>query len=357
MDKNFEKLAEVFKASANVGTAEGAKAASEFAASLALPLMETIWQKSNIRELFTVETLAPGAQPSYPLDFDMVSAWFLPNKGAIAHNVIEGEEIFVPTFQIDGSIEWKLTYARDARIDVVARAMQKMADSVARKEEECGWSVIVPAALTNFAGRGAVKALPAPISEMGSSGTPAANSYLSKELINVMLTKMKRLEKELTHLYVSPEDAADIRNWTNTMIDPITRREIFQAGGMGKIWNIQLVEIPTLGTQGKFNVNSADSEFGIFQVGGNSKYGDYQPSNANVVAIDGTVTTAGESQIYGFSMTTNNSLVMPVRETWRTVEDPTLLRRQMAGVFGWEELGFACLDPRMLSVGIIDRSV
>jgi hypothetical protein len=53
----------------------------------------------------------------------------------------------------------------------------------------------------------------------------------------------------------------------------------------------------------------------------------------------------------------NDSLVMPIRKEYEAHDDPTLLRVQKQGFFGWAELGFACLDSRMLGMGIIDRSL
>ena len=79
--------------------------------------------------------------------------------------------------------------------------------------------------------------------------------------------------------------------------------------------------------------------------------------NPNVTAADGTVATLGETQIIGFDLSVNDSLVMPIRKEYEAYDDPTLLRVQKSGFFGWEEIGFACLDPRMLGMGIIDRSL
>ena len=74
------------------------------------------------------------------------------------------------------------------------------------------------------------------------------------------------------------------------------------------------------------------------------------------VDANGNVTTAGETQVYGFDLSVNDSLVMPVRKEYEAHDDPTLLRQQKQGFFGWEEVGFALLDSRMVSLGVIDRS-
>jgi hypothetical protein len=274
----------------------------------------------------------------------------------VAQNFIEGvgEDVYVPTFQIDASGEWKIDYALESRVDIAQRAASKAAQAIAEFEEESGWKVIVPAGSTNFAGMGLLKARSAPIYEV--PGTDNGAGYLSKELINRMMVGMKRTDRTLTDLWVSPEDAADIREWTDTDIDPVTRREVFQAAGMGKIWGVQLHEMPHLGAVGKFNINDETSSFGLFKDSSGS-YNDYTLDNANVVDANGEVTTAGETQVWGFDMSVNDSLVMPVKKEFEAHDDPTLLRKQKQGFFGWERVGFACLDSRMMCLGVIDRSL
>lgn len=151
--------------------------------------------------------------------------------------------------------------------------------------------------------------------------------------------------------------AADIREWTDTDIDPVTRREIFQAGGMGSLWNVALHEIQHLGATGLYNINGSASAFGKFVADGTEHYNSYLLDNPNITNADGTVLTLGETQVIGFDLSVNDSLVMPIRKDYEAYDDPTLLRVQKAGFFGWEEIGFACLDPRMLGLGIIDRSL
>lgn len=213
----------------------------------------------------------------------------------------------------------------------------------------------MPAATSSFTGKGLLGSRPAPIYEINPASTGAG--YLSKELLNKMIVGFKRIGRTLTDLYVSPEDAADIREWTDTDIDPVTRREIFQAAGMGKIWNVTLHEIQHLGATGLYNINGSASAYGKFIGNGSEEYCAYTIENPNVTNADGTVNTLGETQILGFDLITDNSLVMPIRKEFEAHEDPTLLRRQKQGFFGWADLGFACLDPRMLGLGVIDRSL
>jgi len=289
-------------------------------------------------------------------DFE-IPVWVLPGLGYVAQNFIEGigEEVYVPTFTIDASADWKLTYARDSRIDIAQRAAARVAKDLANYEEECGWRVIMPAATSAFSGKGLLGSRPAPIYEISNASTGAG--YLSKELINKMMVGFKRIGRQLTDIYISPEDAADIREWTDTDIDPVTRREIFQASGMGSIWSVRLHEVQHLGAVGLYNINGHSSQYGKFIADSGESYNAYTLDNPNVTNADGTIATLGETQIIGFDLSTNDSLVMPIRKEYEALEDPTLLRSQKQGFFGWAELGFACLDSRMLGIGVIDRSL
>ena len=353
-----KEMQELFKATAEINTPEGLQAYRAFAAALTTPILQKIELESIMRQLFAVERLGPGAQAVYPVaeDFE-IPVWVLPGLGYVAQNFIEGigEEVYVPTFTIDASADWKITYARDSRIDIPQRAAARAAKDLANYEEECGWRVIMPAATSSFSGKGLLGSRPAPIYEINPSSTGAG--YLSKELINKMIVGFKRIGRTLTDLYVSPEDAADIREWTDTDIDPVTRREIFTAAGMGSIWNVSLHEVQHLGATGMYNINSNDSEFGKFIAEAGDVYNSYTIENANKTNADGTINTLGETQILGFDLSVNDSLVMPIRKDYEAHDDPTLLRVQKQGFFGWAELGFACLDSRMLGMGVIDRSL
>lgn len=352
------EMQELFKATANVQTPEGLAAYRAFAAALTTPILQKIELESIMRQMFTVERLGPAAQAVYPVaeDFE-IPVWVLPGLGYIAQNFIEGigEEVYVPTFSISAAADWKITYARDSRIDIPQRAAARVAKDLANYEEECGWRVIVPAATSSFSGKGLLGSRPAPIYEISPGSTGAG--YLSKELINKMMVGFKRTGRTLTDLFVSPEDAADIREWTETDIDPVTRREIFQAAGMGRIWNVVLHEVQHLGATGLYNINDNTAAYGKFIADSSNQYMSYQLENGNITAADGTVATLGETQVYGFDMTVNDSLVMPIRKDYEAIEDPVLLRLQKQGFFGWAEIGFACLDSRMLGMGVIDRSL
>jgi len=358
MSIDFKDLVELFKATASNDETERKTRYMEFCAAIKTPILQEIKLQSVVRELFSVDPIPMGSQAVYPVadDFE-VPVWVLPGLGYVAQNFVEGvgEDVYVPTFRISDSADWKLDYALEGRIDIAARAAKKVAQAISEYEEECGWRVLAPAITTNFAASGLLKARNAAIYEVPAASAGAG--YLSKELVNMMITGMQRNGRTLTDLWVSPECMGDVREWGETDIDPTTRREVFQAAGMAKIWNVQFHVLPHLGTTGKFNINDSTSSYGIFKAAADDTYNDYTLTNPNIVDANGIVTTVGEEQVYGFDMTSGDSLVMPTKGEFEVFDDPTLHRKQKQGIYAWEKVGFAALDSRMMAMGIIDRTI
>lgn len=305
-----QEQVELLKATASANDVASKEAREAFAATLSIPLRQTRDKVSTVRTIFTVEQLAPGAQANYPLDMEDISGWIMPKQGGVPQNFVEGDEIWVPTFTIASDAEWRLAYARDARFDVVARAVHKLQNSIVKIEEENGWHVLLAAA------DGSAR----------SSEVPGVTTF-KKDLLSAMITTMIRAGSTLTDLYLSPECMADIRDWTATDVDEVTRKEILDQAGLPSIYGIKLHVM---------------EEFGAGR-----EYNDYflaLPTN--------TVAASGEICI-GLDLGTNDAFLMPVRQELTTVDDPIAIKSLKQGVIGYEELGFAVVDSRRLCYGIV----
>lgn len=252
-----------------------------FAASLSVPVLKAIAPQTSVRNIFAVDEIPAGALAEYPIDLDDIEyAVVMPRLGAVPQNIVTGDSLIVPTFEVANSVEWKLSFVRDGRFNIVERALEKLAESFIRAEEKAGWDTI----------RGAIDA---------SNTLTHTATTLTKDLFNDMITEMRAVNGyNPTAIYLSPRRAKDLRMWADTEIDPDTRREIFKAGGMGSIWNVQLIELNTI----------PDTEIYLFDT---SRFG-----------------------------------VMPIRTKLTTYDDPTAIRRLRAGVLSWEEIGFAVIDKK-----------
>lgn len=219
--------------------------------------------------------------PEIPIDtyfgigegaFDL---WSTAYPGGLQYNEISGGEVFrFRPYRIDSAVAWNLDYAREARLDVVNKAMQRMLKEVLVKSQYQAFSVLAQAlgsARTN--GRGHV--IPS-----FSKETNSAKKFQIED-VNRLKVLLKRLNMSwangttldgggLTDLFLSPEMMADVRrmayNPQNTTAVPDTqestvlglpdgiRERIFRDPNVTSIWDINLNEMTELGVGGPYNL-------------------------------------------------------------------------------------------------------
>jgi hypothetical protein len=304
---------------------------AEFAKALELPLRQGVLNGDILDNIFEPIQLAQSATPEFPLDFlapgtekDFV-AYTIPNHGYIPQKHIEGDYVMVPTYDIGSSIDYLLKYARDARWDVVGRAMEVLEASFVKKMNDDGWHTLLAAAVDR---------------NIVVYDSDAALGQFTKRLVSLMKTVMRRNgggnsasnnRGMLTDLYVSPEAMEDIRNWGLDQVDEITRREIYVAadGTLNRIFGVNLHDRDELG----------DGQ-------------EYQLFYENV--LNASLPTGHDSEfVLGLDLRKRDSFIMPVRQQVQIFEDDTLHRQKRAGFYGWGEQGFAVLDNRRVLLGAL----
>jgi hypothetical protein len=307
---------------------ESVDATHELAEALRTPLREGVLSGDITGNIFERIPLAPGAAPEFPLDFVAPGterryvAYTIPNHGRIPERNVEGDYVMVPTFEIGASIDWILRYARDARWDIVGRAMAVLEASFVKKTNNDAWHTLLSAGVDR---------------NIVVYDSAASVGQFTKRLVSLMKTVMRRNgggnstsinRGKLTDLYVSPEAMEDIRDWGVDQIDEVTRREIFVAedGTINRIFSVNLHDIDELGE---------DQEYQLFfenELGGSVASGDVE-------------------LVLGLDQGKSDSFVMPVREDVQIFEDENLHRQRRAGFYGWTERGFGVLDNRRVIVG------
>jgi len=336
-NKYPQEVIDALRATASPDMDVRAQAQKAFAAELNMPLRQGIFDRDNLGGIYEKQVLAPGAQANYPLDFvkpgeeDEFIAFTLPKQGRVPERHVEGDELWVPTFNIGNAIDWSLKYAKEARFDVIMRAIRVYEAGFVRKINSDGWRTILGAA----DGRGLVVSATgaAPFTGSTLAPTPAAGQF-TKELISRMKTAMTRgaggngNSGRLTDVYLSLEAMEDIRAWDVDEIDEFTRRQIFVSReyGLAQIYGVVLHEMTEFG-EGQEYEEFLETTLGRSHTGSLKEY------------------------TIGLDLSTMDSFVMPIREELQTYEDPALYREQRAGIFGWMEHGFAVLDPRRVLIG------
>lgn len=119
-----DEVVQALQATAANDTDVRLAAQQAFAAELQMPIRQGVFDRDNLGGVYEKQVLAPGAQANYPLDFvkpgeeDDFIAFALPKQGRLPERHVEGDELWVPTFEIGNSIDWSLKYAKEARFDV-----------------------------------------------------------------------------------------------------------------------------------------------------------------------------------------------------------------------------------------------
>uniref|UniRef100_A0A6M3K590 Capsid protein n=1 Tax=viral metagenome TaxID=1070528 RepID=A0A6M3K590_9ZZZZ len=296
----------------------------EFAKALELPLRQGVLNGDILDGIYEPIQLN-GTPPEFPLDFlapgtekDFV-AYTMPNHGYIPQRNVEGDFVMVPTYDIGSSIDWLLKYARNARWDIVGRAMEVLEASFTKKLNDDGWHTIISAAVDR---------------NIIVFDSDAVAGQFTKRLVSLAKTVMRRNgggnstsmnRGMLTDVYLSPEALEDIRNWNVDQVDEVTRREIFVAedgsGPMSRVFGINLHDIDELGE---------GQEYQLFYTS----------------QLSGTLPTSDVEILVGLDLRKNDSFVMPIDEPLQVFEDQELHRQRRAGLYAWQSQGFANLDNR-----------
>ena len=307
-----------------------AAAQREFAKALELPLRKGVLMGNILGDIFETINVEAGSTTEFPLDLISPGlegehvAYTNPGHGRVPERSVEGDFVVIPTYSVTSSIDYLLRYAREARWDIVAGAMQVLEAGFVKKMNDDGWHTILAAGVDR--------------NVLVYDGDATAGMF-SKRLVSLMQTVMRRNSGgnsasmgrgRLTDMYVSPEALEDVRNWGLDQIDEVTRREIYTASeGGAPITRI-------------FGVNLHDMD----ELGAGQEYQDFF-----VNELSGALESSDTELVIGLDQSSSDSFVMPVKQTLQIFEDPTLHRQQRAGFYGWAELGFGVLDNRRVILG------
>lgn len=300
----------------------------EIAVALTTPLRQGVMSGDILDNIFQKETFEPGVQPEYPLDFLAPGtereyvAYAIPSQGMIPNKYIEGDYVTLPTYEIGAAIDWTLRYSKNARWNVVLKAMQVLEAMFVKKLNDDGWHSLLAAGVDR---------------NILVYDSDASAGQFTKRLVSLMKVIMRRNSGgnstsinrgKLTDLYMSPEGVEDIRNWGIDQIDEVTRREIFQLGdgSVNRVFGVNLHELDELGESQEYQT------YFTSELGASLQASDYE-------------------LVVGFDLSKSDSFVMPVRTPLEIFEDDSLHRQRRHGYYGWLECGFGVLDNRRVILG------
>ena len=330
MTRPDDHFIELIKRSGSVDKNEALVAQHELAVALETPLRKGVLVGDVLDGIFEKINMEPGTAAEFPLDLlapgteNEHVAYTNPGHGRIPERAVEGDYVMVPTYSVASSIDYLLRYAREARWDVVGRAMQVLEAGFVKKMNDDGWHTLLAAGVDR---------------NILVYDADAAQGQFTKRIVSLMKTVMRRngggnsgsLNRgRLTDIYLSPEALEDIRNWGIDQVDEVTRREIYQAGDDGAA----ITRV--------FGVNLHDMD----EIGEGQEYQRFFTDQ-----LLGGLASSDSELIVGLDLSAYDSFIMPIKQDIQIFEDDALHRHQRAGFYGWAEIGFAVLDNRRILLG------
>lgn len=324
-------------------------------------ILEVLNQAGSAANIYTDVTFMADDNPSYPLDLyygtdvNQIQTWSQTMAGGLPSSQIEGaREMKLTTYQLHSAWHYAKKYARKSRLDVIAKAVERIGQEVLVKQERNAWAVIL-------------KALGEAVS-VGSDHIITSNTQnvLSVDDISRLWTLVKRINVSftggtpanfqsagLTDLYVSPEIVQQIRGFAynpmnsvgNQSTGPIAlpedvRSAIYKNAGASEIFGVAIHDLNELGDGQAYNV----------------LFGDYVP--AGVAHSAANFNTSTDQILIGFDLT-RESFLRPVAQDADSgstfslqPDDQWVQRADKAGFYGSLEEGRVCIDARSV-VGLI----
>jgi hypothetical protein len=335
-------------------------AMESFAAFIAPVVSQVIKGVPTLSGLFKDLPYDEYSSPSIPLDlyFDVaeknyIKVWSQSIPGGLATQQTTGiSELMIATYPLFSAVSFLKDYARQGRLDVVAKTLERMAQEVLFKQETNAASVIM-SALANAADG----------SKKHVRRTKTAGSVTLDDF-NKLLTLAARLNSSyvggtpaqtrgITDLVGSPEFVEKLRAMAYQPMVPSTeivgtdefRNGVYNGAGIPSIYGIGVLQVFEMGKGYAWNT--------LFDsYAGSTTYPGYNDGSA--VAFDG----ATEELVLGLDMS-REVLVRPIltdSETSGTFtvlpDDQWVTRSEKVGFYGKLREGRVVLDERAL-VGLV----
>lgn len=292
--KNTPEQEALIRAMGSRVASESIAAQETFAAFLGPVVSQVLQKAATAGQIFTDSSYDPDDSPSFPLDLyynegaGYVSVYSQNMAGGIptSQDVFAGQELKFSPYRLDSAVSFTKKYARRGRLDVISKAVERMAQEVLVKQERNAWAVVLKA-LANGSTQG--------LSHV-TNGAVGPTAF-TVALLSTLMTRMKRINsafngttgdstpsaafsKGITDLYVSPELMQAVRGFafqpvsitTSTDALPTTltnlpdsaREEIYRGAGAQSIFGVNLVELLELGIAKKYS-----TLFGTFYTANN----------------------------------------------------------------------------------------
>ena len=376
--KNTPEQIELIKAMGSRDALVSREAQEAFAAFLGPVIMQVIEHAGTASTFYQDTQYDEDDSPSYPLDLyynegdGHVTVWSQNMAGGLPSSEVSGmKEMKISTYRLDSAVSFNKRYARRSRLEIISRAVERMAQEVLIKQERNAWAVVLKAL-----GEGTTllnkdrTSSGAALDHLWHSGGASAVSF-NVDIMNKLMTRMTRIGESfaggsavggsqfgVTDMYVSPETMEKIRSMSYQHIDTGTaghavsrgtdnvpesvKEEIWRSAGMASLWGVSLHELVELGVGHKYNVLMDDFAGNVEDFdAGNAIASNFATTHDLAIAIDAS--KGAFIRALARNADSGSTFTALPDDQWN------LNRLDKAGFYGHLEEGRVCIDSRAIA--------
>ena len=191
------------------------------ASAMANPIRQSLDYQGIARKLLVVDPLPQGALPVYDKDVD-AKAFVIPKRGSAPDQIIEGDRVQVPTFEIVSYPQVRFSQVKERRFNVIDRAQQRAKSDIMATEDEVVFELIDAVATD-------------------ADKQVIYDTKLTREALTKAFREIEKNDLVVTKIVMNATAFADIRSWGRDDFDPVTQHEVLQTGLFGHIWTADIL--------------------------------------------------------------------------------------------------------------------
>jgi hypothetical protein len=192
------------------------------AQAMANPIRTSLDYQGVGRKLLVIDPLPQGSLPVYDKDVD-AKAYVISKRGQVPDQLIEGDRIQVPTFEIVSYPQVRYSQVKERRFNVIDRAQQRAKSDIMAVEDQEIFSLVDQAATT------------------GVNAVTVSSTGLTREALTQAFKEVEKHDLVVTKIVMNAQAFADIRAWGQNEFDPVTQHEVLQTGLFGHIWTADIL--------------------------------------------------------------------------------------------------------------------
>lgn len=192
------------------------------AQAMANPIRTSLDYQGIARKLFVVDPLPQGALPVYDKDVD-ARAFVVSKRGQVPDQIIEGDRITVPTFEIVSYPQVRFSQVKERRFNVIDRAQQRAKSDIMAAEDETAFSLLEAA------------------STAGINPVTVSAGKLTREALTAAFKEVEKHDLVVTKIVMNASAFADIRAWGRDEFDPVTQHGVLHTGLFGHLWTADIL--------------------------------------------------------------------------------------------------------------------